>query len=713
MPDGFGLPQIPEDPKERQEIISKANRKLGYARRYFQRWHERWVRYYKIWRSLLEAVDDIEDQDEPNSFIPYVFGMIEDMSSKITAPLLKMKPPARVKPRKPGQQPQAQNFSTMARNYFSSPDYQTGFIASMKECQITGTRWEYDVFDNNWREGVRWAKVKVPKLLRSLIELGGKLIPTAVTALVEDWKLVKDRHPVSVGYKCRFPSTFHVHPQPGIKLEEFQSKAEWAILEEVNVSIESLQSQTFQDPSTGEIKPVYDLELLLKEEKGGNSKKVIVATTHVEGTDYYGEALAAISGNSSADHGFGDNMDEGIDKIHLYHVFYKDGRVESIGQGKYLVRVSQLPLAQIPLRPTCYTIDPQFLHGIGMIEPIEDLVYELNDSHNLAMSNWLRIINRMLVVDMSKIDNKDDLQPKPGQVVRITGGDARAAVASPTTPDITGSMLAMESNAKGIMERSAAAADFSEGVAGTKQSHDTLGGIQEIARNMDVRIGTVMGYQTSNYVKQMHVMEKYTSFYHFTPMPFEKFADDGSTMTVELSNDDIYTEGKGFYYVIEHDPSYGNDVVRRQQLFVYLESMYKYDEWVRAFGGPQDARPNIPNIMKMISTNFGFEDTSNVLIQKGGAMDPGKELEIFMAGGKVQPKPDEGLMYHFMKHLADRNSQTFLEAVESGKIRPENVTAFDEHIAQTNEMILAVMKNPAAAAEQLAGGASGGQYSSG
>lgn len=701
---GFQMPTIPEDERERKDIVSKANKKLGYARRYYQRWHERWVRYYKIWRSLLEKVDSTEDQDEPDSFIPYVFGMIEDMASRITEPGFKLKPPARVKPKKPGQQGAADNFSTMVRAYFTNADYQAGYVGSIKEGQITGTRWEYDVFENQWREGMRWQKRKLPKMVEAAVELAGKVFPTMTQALVTKWLLVPDRHPTSVGYKCRFPSTFHVHPQPGVKFDEFHSKAKWTILEEPNISIEELQKEKFQDPTTGEVKSVYDLEQLIKESKGSDEKKVIVPQTNIEGADYFELALAAVSGNSSSSVNRGDEVDEGIDKIHVYHIFYNDGRVESIGQGKYLIRVAQLPIAAIPLRPIPYTIDPQFLHAIGMIEPIEDMVYELNDVHNLSMANWMRIINRMLVVDMSKIVSKDDLQPRPGQVIR-TNGNVNDVVATFSAQDPSGSMLTMESNVKGLMERAIAAPDFSPGIGGTKQSHSTLGGLEEISQNVNIRISTIIRYNNSAKIKQMHVMEKYTSFYLFTPMPFEKFDDDGSTMTVELSNEDIYTDGEGFYFTIEQDPSFGNDVIRRDQLFLYLKGMYEYDQWVREFGTQDNPRPDIPNIIKMISTNFGFDDTSVVLKRPDGVLDPKKELEIFMAGGEVEVNPKEPLMKHYMRHLADLNAKAFKEAVESGKIKPDVVDKFQKHITRTKEVIDAVMGNPVEASEKIVGGA--------
>jgi len=54
---------------------------------------------------------------------------------------------------------------------------------------------------------------------------------------------------------------------------------------------------------------------------------------------------------------------------------------------------------------------------------------------------------------------------------------------------------------------------------------------------------------------------------------------DGRTLYPKFTRDDIWTDGEGFDFMIEEDPSFGDNVVQRNQPYDPLEIAIKYETY--------------------------------------------------------------------------------------------------------------------------------------
>ena len=119
------------------------------------------------------------------------------------------------------------------------------------------------------------------------------------------------------------------------------------------------------------------------------------------------------------------------------------------------------------------------------------------------------------------------------------------------------------------------------------------------------------------------------------------------------------------------------------------------------FGGQSAPQLQMPKIFRDISMNFGYQDTSSIMKESDGVVTPETETEIMMSGGKVQVNPRENLVRHLAVHLNIRNSDEWLEGISTGKIKPEVVTEYDDHIETTAQALRGVVADPGAYAEMI------------
>jgi hypothetical protein len=203
-----------------------------------------------------------------------------------------------------------------------------------------------------------------------------------------------------------------------------------------------------------------------------------------------------------------------------------------------------------------------------------------------------------------------------------------------------------------------------------------------------------------NASRQMESMEAFISQYQFDPAPYRQYRDDGSTLMVELSKDDVYTDGVGFDYVMEIDPAAGDDAIARQHSVYLIDLAIKYEAWRQGAGDPTIERANVAEMFRNTLRKFGHLDTSRLLTKPDGTMNPGDEFEIMMGGGIVKVNPKEDMIGHLLEHLLQRDSPAFQQAKAAGKVTPEGAQALELHIQETMAAIGATMQNPELAAQE-------------
>lgn len=682
---------LPESENERLELVNLVKRRYRMSSSFFKGKFEIWTRCYKIYRALADYKDD---SDEPNLFIPYAFGIVEDIVARMTEPIFQ-KLPIRPRPKRRWHEKQAKSFYNMCRSYFSSRRYQAEKTESVREKIITGNAWEIDEYANEYVKGRKWKMGVASQMINGFHSIVGKFIDLPSKVKYDRLAEVPHLYPKRVGYQTRFPSVFRCLPEPRIKRVE---DMHWFVYEEEEVALDDLKKQMYKHPETKQMLPVYDLTELETaigaHEPGGIKPQFDERNTYA---DQIGDILAGRSGEHSG------TKEQDMDKVHLLHC-YEPTRIITIAQGRYVIRVIKDPFhyPRIPARLDIYTPDKENLYGLGALEPVEDLFYELNDIHRLSMRSWIRIIQGMLLYHEDAIPHMDDFKPGAGNKIRVSrevAPNIAQAIMEVQQGDPTSSMITQESNIKGLLERIISLADLSPGVEGTKQYHKTATGLLEIQTALAKRFAMMRRTQMGNYQDQMAFMYSLYDQFMFDKLPFTEYRDDSQTSTVDYTRDNIYTDGEGFDYMVEEDPSFGDNVVQRNQLMILLELAMKYETFRVNSKDPTMLKLDVAEFMRRVIEAFGWTYPGNVLKPPEGTLTPEAELEMIMAGISVRPNPKENLSNHLVDHLLQKISPRMVEGFQKGAISPEVMAALDAHIDETLMLLTQLLANPMAAAQ--------------
>lgn len=681
----YTLADIMADVDLQSQLVSIGYRRFQASALYVQEYQDKWLRLFKLYRNI---VDTVQDPDEPNTGIVYAFSLVEDAVSRLVEPILQMKPPCRVAARRTGHEDQANRFSAMASSYFRTSRFQVDYTNSTRELAICGNAWEKDVWWNNYVPGRRWAKIK-NTILTPLKNIWGRLTGQSVPTEYEDIQEVDHQYPEKVGYGVEFPAIWRVYPEPQV----FNVRDMNWLCEEVPAAVISdLEKRMTIDPKTGQQVPFFDFSALKKEYIGkqGEIRPEPMSRQRSSAED---ELRTDVGDQPERDRTL--NYADDVDRVSLMWCWEKN-RVFVIAQGRFIVAyqedVFQVP--RIPYRLKVYTPQKDFLFGLGILEPVENQINELSDIHRLSMRNWVRIINRMVAYDEGAIPFEDDFTPSALGRVRVRPSPGRT-VAESVVPishdDVTQSMLAQESNVKGIIERAISIADYSPGTEGTKQTHKTLGGLMEIQKNLAVRISTVQRMLLASFQDQMFFMEKLTAQFLMSKQPFTVYGPDGSTVIQEFDLWDIDTQGEGFDYIIEYDPSFGDDQVARAQAMSLMQISLQIYGQCKAMNIPMKTMPNIEYLAQRLYQKFGWSDTSRVMSAPDDVMNPDDEIKMMISGQAVKPNPKENVFDHLAHHKAQE--QLVAQAIQAGKLPPKVMLLLKAHEAATKQMVSALAEN--------------------
>lgn len=128
------------------------------------------------------------------------------------------------------------------------------------------------------------------------------------------------------------------------------------------------------------------------------------------------ERLAAI--------GLGDMGDDPTRKpVEILEFWTDDGRVITMANRKAILRVQENPFdhSEKPfVRIVDYVQEHEFW-GVGEIEPLEGLQDLQNALVNNRLDNVALVMNAMFAVNVANLESEDDLEIRPGGVVRLRG----------------------------------------------------------------------------------------------------------------------------------------------------------------------------------------------------------------------------------------------------------------------------------------------------
>lgn len=666
-------------PEQRAELVTLTRTRIKSSEDYYQSRLDAFIRFWKIYLSIKDAVDN---EDETNTGAAYAFGVIEDVVASISESILNMRVPTAAKAKKVADEKPAENFNAMAATYFSSGQYQSEYPGSVREGVVCGPRWEFDGWACDYRKARRWAKNE--------IIINGQ--PTGQMKTEE----VEYEEAVRVGYFTRFPSIFLMRPQPFVESVE---KMKWCGEIEERKSLEDMRLMQYIDHETNEKRGFFDLSEIEKDKEAGATIRPEVTSQSEKGKDWQAEYRALMDGVSQKE----EDKDD-TDMLTLVWMWEPD-RVWCVANGKYVVAYVEKLFQKdgIPYRLKNCTPRKHSLYGMGFIEPVEKQFYELDDIHILSMRNWVRIINKMLAYNPESVKAEDMASPRAGGKVRVTpplGQSVSGQIHDISQENVTRDMLAAESNIKGLVERGLGMPDFAAGVEGTKQSHETLGGIQEIKAQSAKRVAMIRRQELAGFQKQMWRMEAMFSQFQVEKGQFSYYGPDGSTAMLELDLWDIDTQGRGFDFPIVYDPAMGDDALMRNQRMVYYDAALKHNQAVMSMAAafPPGKLPlvDLGVIFADLSKPFGYSDTSKIFMKQGGIMSPEDKLQAMMRGQPVAVTPEEDLVACYVFMVQAMGDPGLAQAVEAGQAPADLPLRIKTHIEALRVAIMQVLQNPQA-----------------
>lgn len=672
----------------RLKLAEKIRKHTHASAQFYKDEKEEWEEYEKIYQNIQDETDD----EEPNMLVPLAFGIVEDAVARNATPFLQ-KLPIQVKPKEADHVPKAKKFFNACRDYFGSSKCRVQKIESSREKVITGNNFEFDHWYNEWVEGKIWKTEKVESKFEKYLPTLNKMVNGDTEH--DEIKEVPHRYPERVGYATTSPSVHHVYCQPGIlKLKD----SKWLQEEEVEVAIEDLKKAVYTNAQTGETIPVYDLTQMLKD--SGDPEKIrpvksaeVTSSPDIEKT---------VSGQDS------ETVDSDVPAVHLIHEHTHNG-ITTLAQGRWIIRgIDELyHKPGIKARHNVYTQNKNKLMGTGAIKPVKEMIYEKSDIHNMAIANWFRLIHQMTMYDERAFPYEDDFKPRAGGRVRVDLSRAvgintvRDAFAVADQKDVTNSMLAMESNSSGIIERNLAISDLSPGVQGTKQFHKTASGLLEIQKNLAQRFTIMAVLDLAALQEQMETMYWMFEQFMWDKMSFSTWNESGVFQAEDYVREDFDTGGKGFIFIQSEDPSFGDKAIERNQEMILMEIAMKYEQYRRTVRDPEMKKLVIDELMKTLLESFGRQDTSKLLVVDAGVVSAEDEFTAILQGADIQPNPKENMIGHVLDHVIKRNSPDFVQGVASGQIPPEIPMKLNKHIQDTLAMIQTIVSDPDTAAQAL------------
>lgn len=714
------MSDIPEDAPKYNRIVQQWHLRMMRSSSWLDPQRTTWVRCFKFYRQIIDAVPD---PDEPNVTLGYIVGLINQITAKVTEPVMGLRPPCPVSPKILGDHKAAKNFEQIARNWYSQPNMREPLRRSKKMMVITGTRFEIDEWANTQRDGKIWGKkpktVEVDAVKpdgKPLLDKDDKPVKGKAIIQVDAEKSVKI--PIHYGFHTRYPSVFDCYPEPDRPTigTGQPTDCSWFVEDMGELSLEELARQTYVD-AFGRSQPLYDFEKLLHD--AGNRAKErydkVMAGGEIE--DNYARLITPTKWTLDADQRQEDKdtvhptegtvdrqASEDRDKIWAVGCFQRD-EYTIIANGKYIIRRKRDPwhYPEMPVRVEQLFLDPTFIHGMGIIEPIEDELNLRNDIRNMAMSQLIRIINKLVLISQERLVSENDFKLGAGGKIRVQGdGPVQQAAMELQQTSSTNEMLALDSELRGEIEFVTGNLDGSPGIKGTKQDHKTKGGLEMISESLSLIYQTIMSQSMENECRRMQSMQRFFDQHAFEKMPYQLLREDGGQAYALFNREDIYTAGRGFNYSIEIDPSFGNVQVQRQDAIDLFNSGLKYEEMRLKFKDPRMKKLDLSELYEDLLHKYGRKDTSGIFMLEGNIKDPGVELEMIMQGATdVECTGD--LIHHATVHLAQRNSPAFKQAIEKGKAHPDAQKYLDLLISQCMAKITTFMKDPMAAVQAQIG----------
>lgn len=447
------MPQ-PEQPQELKDILALVKDRAAAAEANQKDIREQWNVYYGLYRNYRDlkkamrgAGTSERDRDlilQGNArtggaelFIPYAFTTVETVVPRV----LSNDPKMIVPPRREDSMDAALRVQALFEQQQKEIDYELKLQAVAR----SGLKYGLGVMKTGWEVEKRLMRQNKKSVFRRGFQTIEQEVvlregPTAEAVDIWDFLWEPDAHNIA-------SANYVIHRV-------------WLTNDEVK--------QRVEDGTWLEI----DLESLPKSGGAGERAKIWAGRREASG----------LTGSANPhSHRTGDNVNE----VWEYH----DGtHVYTILNRELVVQNDTLPYfhREIPFqiyRPT--PVENEFV-GIGEIEPIVHLQYELNALRSMRMDNANLLINKAFVYAEGFV-NPDDLKVGPGMGIPVSGTDISRVLQPLDFGEIPNSGYREEQALKEDIERASGVSDSAAGGGGGSPISQTATGIQIVQQSLGIR----------------------------------------------------------------------------------------------------------------------------------------------------------------------------------------------------------------------------------
>ena len=286
------------------------------------------------------------------------------------------------------------------------------------------------------------------------------------------------------------------------------------------------------------------------------------------------------------------------------------------------------------------------LEGIGIIEPIRDLVYEENDTHNQVMDNKTLILNCMWLMDENAGIRPSDLKMRPGGIIRTRdmGG------LQPLRPS---DFTAAGYNAFALLQKL---------IKEATGSTDPIMGVPTAGRQTATEISTLVG-QGSLRTKLVNMLLEERVIKPYLMMAFS-LNQQLLTQPVQVETD------KGEIIEITRDKIYGEYDIKPMGISDIGQEQVKNNQMIGFFNlAAQYAPQIIPFVLEKIWQGFDFRDSETISKMLSEAAGP---LAARPASERVLPENMAGMgsIADILKNVPRAGGPTGLrQAAGSGRTK--------------------------------------------
>lgn len=299
-----------------------------------------------------------------------------------------------------------------------------------------------------------------------------------------------------------------------------------------------------------------------------------------------------------------------------------DETVATILNQRAIVRVSPNPYdhGEMPFVRIVDHLNPHEFWGTGEIEHLEGIQDALNATWNQRIDNVRLVTNAMFLVDEDAVTDTRELRSRPGGVVRVhnkNGYPLDQVIQRVDFGSITSEAYTEAAELERMAEKISGVSAYQTG-ADSPSLNDTATGVALISEQGNTRFAHKVRIAEMTGLKRL--MRQYGAILQqFTPPEFQMriIGSDGRVNFQPVSADALES---AFDYDIEAESSTVTESVRKQQSMTLLQVL------------AQTERVNVPALIEDVLRDFGKKDLDRYILPEPQMPLAQEELPPELAG---------------------------------------------------------------------------------